>query len=243
MANKAARQANFADGLKMLYELLNKKKIRDRKYILGFDISLSNTGFTVYDMEKDTFSSFSTKLKNGSRYMRMKEIEDISISRTQDYPPILAVIEGYAFGAKMYRELIGEVSYAVKRSLYLANTPSIIVAPGALKKFAVNKFFGSDKNEIIEAVRNKFKHPVNNGDEADSYILCRIGYHVYNYVKFIDKKATTLDDKQAEIMMKEPYRKMSPERWAVIVGVVSQDSKEMNRFIHEEKKKHRNKYR
>ena len=193
---------------------------------------MSNTGLTVYDIEDNRFVSASNKFK-GTRYQRMFMLEKKFEEYISKYPPKLVIIEGFAFGARQYREVLGEASYAVKRCFLMNNKsiPSLIVSPTALKKFACLRGRGVDKKDIFAAVQKKWSAQVKNHDEADSYVLCKIGIFVLSVVTSVVSFGKHKKKRFVVLSEENWLGKLKKERKEVLINLISNDGSNIGRFF------------
>lgn len=67
------------------------------------------------------------------------------INRDRVFSPELAVIEGYAMGAKTHTHDLGEAGAMLKTAVYEAGIDLLIVPPATLKKFITGS--GNSKNK------------------------------------------------------------------------------------------------
>lgn len=207
------------------------------EYIWGVDISLSNTGLTAHNMIQNTYESFSHKKFKGTRYQRLLQLEKAFEKNVSHYGPKFAILEGYAYGAKQSREIIGEASYCVKRCFTyrrdtMHNVPCLIVPPMSLKKFVTGRAHKVDKEEILKVVRDDWGAEVDNHDEADSYALCVIGLNIYHMaMSFKSKKEYT--DKDIVKMIKNNFGMsgVSKEQFEIIYRVIVDDGNDVGRFF------------
>jgi hypothetical protein len=152
------------------------------------------------------------------------------------YPPRLVVIEGWAYGKSMYREVLGEVTYAIK-SVFLHHcqetgfgVPVLIVTPLSLKKFAVGLCKNVPKKAIVNEVRNTWNIPVKNHDEADSVVLCMLGRSIFNFVSKCDDSIVFLDDKEVKKFIDDTHG-FSKHKWECIASAIANDGSEIDRFF------------
>jgi crossover junction endodeoxyribonuclease RuvC len=140
--------------------------------VLGLDLSLTASGIYC-----DTCggSIFKTKLRGMERLQAIRD-EVVKHALHSD----IILVEGYAFGARgnaMFS--IGELGGVIRLALYELSKPYIEIAPTQLKKFATGKG-NANKDEVIAAAIRKFNFQGTDNNEADAYVLNRIGNSHYN---------------------------------------------------------------
>lgn len=214
---------HFKNCLSILKNYFNHKEYR----IWGLDISLSNPALTIYQGDINSkrviknMVHISHKFK-GTRQERMDLIE----KSFQLYAkPDLVIIEGYAYGARMEREVIGEATRCVKRSLN--NVLCFIVPPQSLKKFVTGYAHRVDKKEMHETMK-KWGAKTKNHDESDSAALCLMGWYILNISKI---KLKNWDNKKFKYFDLEHYPFKHEEQWGVIKNVIMNDSENIDRFL------------
>lgn len=150
--------------------------------ILGIDPSLTNTGLCWGD-GPDGYETECLKFKPNKGfsgrelYSRMTRIDSLTdqarniFNKTQ---PAVAMIESYSFASRNGGEYLGEYGGLLRHSLIRWAQQVIEVAPTAVKKFATGK--GNAKKEVIIGhVQKRWGVLFENSDEADAYVLYRIG--------------------------------------------------------------------
>ena len=143
-----------------------------KKNILGLDLSLTATG--VY-CDKCGGSVIKTKTRGMERLREIADEVAVHIPHTN-----IAIIEGYSFGSQGRATFsIGELGGVIKLLMYDFTIPYIDVAPSALKKFATGKG-NANKDEVLAAAIRKFNFQGSDNNEADAYILNKIGNAKYN---------------------------------------------------------------
>lgn len=149
--------------------------------ILGIDPSLTNTGLCWGDGRAWDTASFPFKHPKGTETQalenRVKRIDELTLRvecQLEVCKPAMALIESYSFGSRNKGEYLGEFG-GMLRSMLIKNVSKVVeVAPTMVKKFATGK--GNAKKEVIIGhVRDRWKCLLPNSDEADAYVLYRIG--------------------------------------------------------------------
>lgn len=226
------KRRDFLNNLMLCRQVISRL-MASRREIWGLDISLTNTGLTIYDKKKNAWSSFSHKLK-GTRYQRMRELGSRFTNRVSELKrlPLLVIIEGYAMNAKFQRETMGEVTYAVKSNLIVPKgIPCLQVSPLALKKFVLGKSMGVDKKLIHKKVTEVWGADTKNHDESDSYALCMIGKHIVRLLTEIKISKNISDKKLIGFMRESQFKSINNEQWGVICDILMNDGSEVKRFF------------
>ncbi len=239
---KAEQIQKFKEGCLALISAFKEIKNKKDKYIWGLDISLSNTGLVVskVDRREIKYEIFSHK-QQGTRYQRLHKIELDFESHVEYLLPKLVIIEGYAFGSRQNREILGEAGYAVKRCFThrphvpaLAKIPCLTVAPLSLKKFVMNKTKGISKNHLHKFIQNEWQAGTKNNDESDAYALNIIGQNIYIAIHEIGLEIKDRKNKLKETFWEELFKygweMLETHQWEVIRNIIMNDGTEYNRF-------------
>lgn len=152
--------------------------------ILGIDPSLTNTGLCWGDGHNVHRAArvVTQRVKDPkaiiNRVQRLKAIvSHIREHLAGEIKPDLIMIEAYSFGSRNGGEYLGELGGVLRWELYkhVADAMNVVeVAPSAVKKFATGK--GTSKKEaIIGHIQKRWNVLFENSDEADAYVLYRIG--------------------------------------------------------------------
>lgn len=167
--------------------LQEKEKVNDleqtqqpKALFIGVDQSYTGFGLVVLDetglaIEKNLWK-FPKKEGDGER---LHIISDFLVWHFYRYkelcPNIQIAIEGYAYGAKLNREKLGELGGVVKAAIHIVfyKEPAII-APTELKKFIAGSGKAS-KEDMLLAVQ-KLEPNITNHNVADAYGLARMLY-------------------------------------------------------------------
>lgn len=148
---------------------------------IGIDQSYSGFGFVVldetghchqktlrkYDLKK--YESEAARLE--AIYYELEEFFNLALCMT---PNIKVFMEGYAYGAKLNREKLGELGGIVKLACrhVLCRDPQS-VAPTALKAFATGSGRAT-KEQMVRAVQ-QFDPEITDDNLADAYLLAVYG--------------------------------------------------------------------
>jgi Holliday junction resolvasome RuvABC endonuclease subunit len=152
--------------------------------VMGLDLSLTGTGVVAVDnnwriVEKRLITS-SPKEENTPRLAKIALSIHLCVGKIL---PDLVIIEGPAFGIGKTTSMfqLGELAGIVKRDLFIANYPFIIVPPTVLKKFVTGK--GNAKKDLmLLAIHKKFGEDFEDDNLADAYALARYGFQFLNPV-------------------------------------------------------------
>jgi crossover junction endodeoxyribonuclease RuvC len=139
--------------------------------ILGIDASLTGTGVVLLsDNVKDhrRIESKNTGVK------RLIEIEDILKNIVDAVPIDLVVIEDYAYSKGNQAHQVGELGGVIRRMLFKKMQKWIVVAPSQVKKFATGKG-NANKDLVLMNVYKKWGVEFSSSDEADAFVLAKIG--------------------------------------------------------------------
>lgn len=150
--------------------------------VLGIDPSLTNTGLCWGNGPNNhTTDRVSYKIPKGTN---IKEVinrtvracimaEDVGSIAYQN-SPVISFIESYSFGSRNGGEYLGEYGGLLRKELMETSEKIVEVAPTMVKKFATGK--GNAKKEVIIGhVQKRWGVLFENSDEADAYVLYRIG--------------------------------------------------------------------
>ena len=109
---------------------------------------------------------------------RLAEICDDIVQPSRDID--LVVLEGYSFGAKGNAVFqLGELGGCVRLDLWRHGLPYVEVPPSVLKKFATGKG-NVGKDEVLAAAIRKYGFEGSNNNEADAWILYKMGMARYD---------------------------------------------------------------
>ena len=148
--------------------------------VLGIDLSLTGTGLSVVEGDRLLFSEC-YKPKNKSGPTRLIEIRH-KVSETIDkYQPELICIEGYSFGSRG-RALfqIGELGGLIRVLLHKTGIKWLEITPSQVKKFAAG-VGNCGKDIIMQQVYKRWGMEFKTSDEADAFVLAKIGTILLGY--------------------------------------------------------------
>lgn len=92
--------------------------------------------------------------------------------------PDLVGIEGYAYGARNGREVLGEVGGVIRLRLFELDVPYVVVPPASLKRHATGNG-NADKARMMARTRELGGNAVWNNDECDAWLLRRMLRQAY----------------------------------------------------------------
>ena len=227
MTKATEDRRKFINNLSLLKEDL--KKVRT---VWGLDISLSNTGLTIYDIKKSKYECFSHKFK-GTHYSRTKQLENSFIKRFKTNTPDLVILEGWSYGSRQGREVLGETTYAVKRNFIFEGSKvlSIIVPPLSLKKYVALRGKKVEKKEILHIVKEDWNAEVSNHDEADSYALAIIAKEIISLCSGYEEKEISDNNLLKEIKDLFEMTGMEKQRSEVIFNIILNETENIRRFF------------
>lgn len=139
--------------------------------VIGLDLSLIATGISCGVCGRT--ETITSRVRG---VQRLAEIEEKIVSHvTANTRQRIAVIEGYAMGAhNAHAHELGELGGVVRLALHRMGVPMIDVPPATLKKFTTGKGNAGKDEVIAEAIR-RFEFPGSSNNEADAWMLARIG--------------------------------------------------------------------
>jgi crossover junction endodeoxyribonuclease RuvC len=175
------------------------------KLYMGIDPSLTGTAISV--VNEDGELQFSQVLHNKfTGPERLIYIRDIVEKVIQNFIPVGIVIEGYAMGAKFGREAAGELGGVLRVLFCQMQIPYNVAAPMQLKKFITGKA-NAEKDHILMAVYKKFGYEFVTNDEADAYVLARIGMELNRYRYDSEPAKLTLYEREVIEAILNPQQK------------------------------------
>lgn len=152
------------------------------QHVIGLDLSLTAPGWFLRQLGPATFGPASDPETShgvwsppGRGLERMHWICKKVLGLLPTWGETLVVIEGFSFGSKgaaLYE--IGGLGYIVRYALWFKNVTLIEVAPSQVKKFATGKG-NVNKNIVIREVFKRWAVDATDDNEADAYVLGRIG--------------------------------------------------------------------
>ena len=144
---------------------------------IGLDLSLTGSGVVVL---RHHGVAVRRTLKNRLRgYERLAWIRDrvaevVREAQEASRLPVVAVIEGYAFGAAHKAHDIGELGGVVRTMLFEDGVPFALVPPPTLKKFATGAG-NAPKDNVLMQVLKRWGVEMADNNQGDAYALARFG--------------------------------------------------------------------
>lgn len=149
--------------------------------IIGLDLSLVKTGYTVLKNGKHVNSGLIKSKPNGDKPIH--ELERLVNIVTEIEGLVdgahLVVIENFAFMVRNTTALtqLAGLNYFVRFMLFRKSIPFILCAPTSLKKFVCGKG-NADKNLVMMEIFKQYNHSALDDNEADSYGLAVLGHAI-----------------------------------------------------------------
>lgn len=146
---------------------------------IGIDASLTGTGVVVLAGDGDILwnQRMDTKAKGVARLI---DIEDRIKHIIEMFTPDLVSIEGYAYAAQNQAHQIGELGGVIRAMLHKHNIRWIEIPPAQVKKFATGKG-NAQKDFVMLNVYKKWGAEFSSNDEADAFVLAKIGQALMEY--------------------------------------------------------------
>lgn len=147
--------------------------------ILGLDLSITETGYCVYHLEKKNIvekGTIKSDKKNFDdedgldRFIFIKNTIELLIKK---HSVDTVCMEGFSFGSKGQAIFqIAGMSYMVRYALFTFGMDYMVVPPTVLKKFVCGK--GNVKKELmILNAYKKWKISFDNNNECDAFALVK----------------------------------------------------------------------
>lgn len=149
------------------------------KYLYGLDISLKNTGITIYDLDNkkvvlvDSFSTqkiYATKENKGLHLnaVKLKKISDWMEGIIEKYPPHVVAIEKMFSRFSLETQAIAKATGVIQKLLW--QVPQYLYAPKEVKACLVH---GSATKEDLQIAINAKYNDISfaNEDESDSFAV------------------------------------------------------------------------
>lgn len=145
-----------------------------REPVMGLDASLTGTGVAV--IQRGRLKAWSTApkgktIRGPARLAWFYEEIDEAVRR---YRPVAVVLEGYAFGARTNREVLGELGGVVRLALQHAGLPMLVVPPSTLKLFATGKGSG-EKDMVSKEAFKRWGVDLSDNNAVDATVLALMG--------------------------------------------------------------------
>jgi crossover junction endodeoxyribonuclease RuvC len=114
-----------------------------------------------------------------SKFTGAKRLDDfkkqlIQVMNTYPVSQRTVFVEGYSYGSKNSREVLGELGGTIRLMLFEREIPFIVVPPTVLKKYATGKG-NADKIAVGVAVMKGWGKEFPTSDQTDAFMLSEIG--------------------------------------------------------------------
>lgn len=156
----------------------NESDLQQPKAFIGIDQSYSGFGLVVLSETGELLAQelwkFPSKHSDAERLLFISHrLTTYFYNVKRDYPGLEMAMEGYAYGAKLNREKMGELGGVVKAAWFEATCKDPrVITPTELKKHITGKGRAS-KEEILAAVQITQPDIVNH-NVADAYGLAHM---------------------------------------------------------------------
>jgi Holliday junction resolvasome RuvABC endonuclease subunit len=135
--------------------------------VMGLDLSLTATGLACIRHGR----LYPTTVSPGKH----RGVERLAWFRERFASLIqLIMIEGYAFGAKMQRETMGELGAVARLACHDSGVPFHVVPPNSLKLFATGKGNGP-KDTVSKELYKRFSVDLHDNNQVDAAGLAIMG--------------------------------------------------------------------
>ena len=180
-------------------------------YIYGLDLSMSNTGVSIYDTESKKvvhISSITTKRiseRDSNRVdgKRLQHIYDEFMILREQYPPEIVVIERGFTRFNTATQVLFRVHGVV--NLIFSDCPQIYYTPMRIKSLVYDGT--ASKKEIADLIRKRLNLQFRNEDESDSTAIV-LTYLIENeMIEWKSAKALTAKQKKKREDAKKPKKK------------------------------------
>lgn len=149
--------------------------------VVGIDVSLTNTALYF-----GTGSYEEVKGGKERAATRLRTMYDKILAHLKKYKPKVAVIEGYAFGARSRQHRLGEIGGVVRLACVQAGVETIYeVPPTTLKKFFTGSGKAQKEDMQAEALKRRLFSSLPENDLADASAL----WSTFSDQKLLDTKA------------------------------------------------------
>jgi Holliday junction resolvasome RuvABC endonuclease subunit len=180
-------------------------------YIYGLDLSMSNTGVSIYDTEIKKFvhvSSITTKriAERDSNFIdgrRLQHIHDEFMILREKFPPSVVVIERGFTRFNTATQVLFRVHGVA--NLIFSDCPQIYYTPMRIKSMVYDGT--ATKKEISELIRKRLNLSFANEDESDA-VAITLTYLIENeMIEWKSVKALTAKQKKKNEDAKKPKKK------------------------------------
>jgi crossover junction endodeoxyribonuclease RuvC len=143
---------------------------------IGLDLS-TKTGLVVLDSHGMALTELEIRAK-GDGPERMKQLSDEIMSIIHKEEPALLAMEGFSYGSKGSGvDFQYGIGWIMRLRLHVTDTPFLLIAPTALKKFAGAK--GDAKKDALAVdIYKRWKYEHKSDNVRDAYVLAQIARHI-----------------------------------------------------------------
>lgn len=172
---------------------------------LGIDASLTGTGTSL--IRSNGIAATNRIASKHTGIARLINIEDRLKYIVDTNKLNLVLIEGYAYAAQNQAHQIGELGGVIRRMLYKKQLPWVEVSPSQVKKFATGKG-NAKKDLIIMNVFKKWGQEFETSDEADAFVLAKIGQVLLNGGEITQYQSEVIEE------ISKKYKEVLPQ-WQI----------------------------
>jgi Holliday junction resolvasome RuvABC endonuclease subunit len=149
-----------------------------KRFLYALDISLKNTGITIYDLDEkkfvfiDSFSTekiYATKENKGLHLnaVKLKRITEWLWGIIQEYPPYIISIERMFSRFPTETQAIAKATGVIQCLLW--DKPQYLYAPKEVKAKLIHG--SATKEDVENAIKTKYDFEFKNDDESDSFAV------------------------------------------------------------------------
>jgi Holliday junction resolvasome RuvABC endonuclease subunit len=149
--------------------------------VLGIDPSLTCTALVALDASGAILPQprgrhfIETRPKDfPSQIARLDAMRCALRDHVEMVRPSLAIVENYAFGAKIAREALGEWGGLLRVTLYRCGVPYGVAPPASLKAFVTGSG-AAEKSLVLREVFRRWGYEARDDNDADAYGLAQLG--------------------------------------------------------------------
>ncbi len=152
---------------------------KDKKFLFGLDISLKNTGVTIYDLDSkeivliDSFNTeriYATKENKGLHLnaVKLKKLTDWMWGIIKEYPPYIVSIERMFSRFPLETQAIAKATGCIQCLIW--NKPQYLYPPKEVKAKIVHG--SATKEDVANSIKTKYNGiTFKNEDESDSFAV------------------------------------------------------------------------
>jgi crossover junction endodeoxyribonuclease RuvC len=152
--------------------------LSNKKRILGLDLSLTGTGWSLWGSEYNHDEGLinTDKLEGLDRMDHiLKDIQNLIDIKNKPAGEILVILEDFSFASKGSSVFqIAGLGHIIRHWLWTQSIDFILIPPTVLKKF-VTGAGNSDKSVMLKEVYKRWGYDTNDDNIGDAYSLGRMG--------------------------------------------------------------------